>query len=230
MTEQQIVDALEERGIILRNGHFIYASRKHGRDYIDKNALLADTKLAGWLAHMIAVRALENERLPWPQVVAGPAMSGAILAQLVAQELRQFMSLAGDEPIYAVYAEKGPGDKEPIKLRRNYDKVVRGRTVLVVEDVVNTGGSALGTAHAVIEAGGIVTGVGVIWNRGEADKLILRQDGRTVEMPIAALVHRPFPSLTPERCKLEGPCAEGVPLNNDTGHGANFIELDKPRC
>ncbi len=230
MTEDEIVKELEDRGIVIRNGHFTYTSGKHGREYIDKNTLLADTRLASLMAHMLVMKILGDDKLPWPQVVVGPALSGALFARDVGRELALVPNWSDNEPVYVAYAEKA-GDNGPFVLRRNHDKIVRGRTVLVVEDVVNTGGSAIGTAHAVMEAGGIVIAIGVIWNRGEMDKLVLRQPGgKPLEMPLTALVHRPYPSLTPAQCKEYGPCAEGVRMNTDTGHGANFLELDKPRC
>src|SRR5688500_2475241 len=101
MKEDEIVEELLKRGIVLRDDHFRYSSGKHGEDYIDKNALLAHSTLSGALVHEIVMRWM-SEKAAFPDVVVGPAMSGAILAHLVAHE---FSRLSG-KLVYAVFVEK----------------------------------------------------------------------------------------------------------------------------
>lgn len=230
MKEEEIVAELMKRGIVLRGDHFRYTSGKHGDDYIDKNALLAHSALAGALVQELVGRRLDDERAPHPQVVVGPAMSGAILAHLVAHEFSRVADWLRLEPAYAAFVEKD--EKSGLfRLGRNYDKVVRGRNVLIVEDVINTGGTALATAHSVMMAGGVVVGVSVIWNRGVEDHLVLRTPGGDpLKLPVAALVHRPFPSYTEAQCKERGPCARGVPLNLNFGHAAAFLAKDREKA
>ena len=227
MQEKEIIDELVKRGIVLRDGHFRYTSGKHGEDYIDKNALLAHSTLAGALVHALAQRWLERSELPFPDVVVGPAMSGAILAHLMAHELGRVPNWSDDETVYAAFVEKDPASGL-FKLGRNYDKVVRGRNVLVVEDVVNTGGTAMAAAHTAMVAGGVVIGVAVLWNRGTSDKLTLpNAGGGVMKLPITALVHHPLPSFTEKECAERGPCARGVKLNVNFGHGAAFLAKDR---
>lgn len=227
MQEKEIIDELVKRGIVLREGHFRYTSGKHGEDYIDKNALLAHSTLAGALVHELALRWFEVGERPFPDVIVGPAMSGAILAHLMAHELNRVPNWSDDEPVYAAFVEKDPRSGL-FKLGRNYDKVVRGRNVLVVEDVVNTGGTAMASAHSVMVAGGVVVGVAVLWNRGADDELTLPNvGGGVMKLPITALVHHPLPAYTESQCRERGPCARGVPLNVNFGHGAAFLAKDR---
>lgn len=228
MQEEEIVEEFQKRGILLRDGHFRYTSGKHGEDYIDKNALLAHTDLAGSLVHEMALGHLgEDDGALAPDVIIGPAMSGAILAHLVAHEYTRVAHWFLDGPVLAAFVEKDP-KSGMFRLARNYDKVVRGRRVLVVEDVINTGGTAMAAAHSVIMAGGTVIGVSVIWNRGASDKLTLPDAGGGVmELPISALVHRPLPSYSEEDCSRYGPCSRGVQLSVNFGHGAEFLAKER---
>jgi|GEM_PF-1479578 len=230
MREEEIIEELVKRGIVLRGDHFRYASGKHGEDYVDKNALLAHTALARALVHALVVRTLEDPRAPFPDVVVGPAMSGAILAHLAAHELGRVPNWTDEEPVYAAFVEKDP-ETGLFKLGRNYDKVVRGRNVLIVEDVINTGGTAMAAAHATMMAGGVVTGVSVIWNRGAEDHLVLPSgDGHALKLRVTALVHHPFPSFTEAQCREYGPCARDIPLNLNFGHAAAFLAKDREKA
>jgi orotate phosphoribosyltransferase len=230
MEEDEIVEELLKRGIVLRGDHFRYSSGKHGEDYIDKNALLAHSSLAGALVHEMVVRRLDREDIPRPEVIVGPAMSGAILAHLVAMEFTRLPGWAFDEPVYAAFVEKD--EKTGLfKLGRNYDKVVRDRNVLVVEDIINTGATAIAAAHAAMMAGGLVIGVSVIWNRGVESKLALPRPGAApLTLPVDALIHRPFPAYTEAQCKERGPCARGIPLNLNFGHAAAFLAKDREKA
>lgn len=224
MKEDEIVEELLKRGIVLRDDHFLYTSGKHGEDYIDKNALLAHSTLSGALVHEMVAR-WTSEKAAFPDVVVGPAMSGAILAHLVAHE---FSRLSG-KLVYAAFVEKEPNGI--FKLGRNYDKVVRGRNILVIEDVINTGGTAMAAAYTVMMAGGIVIGASVIWNRGEEESLTLPSaGGGLMKLPVSALVHRPFPSFTEAQCRERGPCFRGVPLNLNFGHAAAFLAKDREKA
>lgn len=229
MMSDEIIRALKERGIVLsyKETHFCYSSGKHGEDYIDKSALLAHSTLSGRLVQEMVMRWIDDEKSPFPEVIVGPAMSGAILAHLVAHEFNRFATLMGFETTYASFADKDPltGIFKP---GRGYDKVVRGRKVLVVEDVINTGGTVMATAHAAMMAGGVVIGINVIWNRGDDGKLMLpNAGGGVMALPIKALVHHPFPSYTAEECLMRGPCSRGIPLNRDFGHGAEFLAKER---
>ena len=92
-------------------------------------------------------------------------------------------------------------------LRRGFE-IPPGTRVLVVDDVVTTGGSLVETRACIAEAGGVVIGIGVL-----AD----RTAGRTVtDVPFFACLTLDFPSFPPEACPL---CAAGIPLASPRGSG-----------
>ena len=180
--------AFEASGALLR-GHFVYTSGRHGAEYLEKFRILEDPRatveLAGSIAaHFAAVR---------PQLVAGPATGGVILAYDVARQLG----------LKAVYAERGPQGGRV--LRRGF-AIEPGTRVLVVADIVTTGGSLRETLDCVRAAGGNPIGVGVLADRtGGVMEL---------EVPFCACLTVNFPSYPHDACPL---CAAGVPLSGPRG-------------
>src|SRR2546430_6979226 len=127
--------AFESAGAFLR-GHFVYTSGRHGADYLEKFRILEDPTATSELAGMIAERFGPLR----PELVAGPATGGIILAYEVARQLR----------VDAVYVERG--ERGGRVLRRGFE-IPPGTRVLVVDDVVTTGGSLVETEAGVTDAG-----------------------------------------------------------------------------
>ena len=175
--------AFESAGAFLQ-GHFVYTSGRHGADYLEKFRILEDPKATTALAAMIA----ERFRSLGPELVAGPTTGGIILAYEVARQLG----------VDAVYAERG--EQGGRVLRRGFE-IPSGTRVLVVDDVVTTGGSVAETQTCIANAGGLVIGIGVL-----AD----RTAGRAAtDVPFYACLTLDFPSYAPDGCPL---CAAGIPV------------------
>src|ERR1700694_3716810 len=182
--------AFESAGAFLR-AHFVYTSGRHGADYLEKFRILEDPKATTELAGMIAHQ-YESLR---PELVAGPTTGGIILAYEVARQLG----------VDAVYVERGESGGRV--LRRGFE-ISPGTRVLVVDDVVTTGGSLAETNACVTNAGGVVIGIGVL-----AD----RTAGRAVtDVPFFACLTVDFPSYEPDACPQ---CAAGVPVASPRGSG-----------
>jgi orotate phosphoribosyltransferase len=99
-------------------------------------------------------------------------------------------------------------------LRRGYDRVVSGKRVLVVDDIVNTGLSLRQTADAVRGAGGRVVGAACLVSRGDVSARGLGVDR------FAFLLEYRIPAWPARDCKL---CQAGVPINARYAHGAEFL-------
>jgi orotate phosphoribosyltransferase len=183
MSEHDARRAFESAGAFLR-GHFVYTSGRHGGDYLEKFRILEDPRATTELAGMIA----ERFRALHPELVAGPTTGGIILAYELARQLG----------VDAVYVERG--EKGGRVLRRGFEISPDAR-VLVVDDIVTTGGSVVETQTCIANAGGVVIGIGVL-----AD----RTAGRVAtDVPFYACLTVDFPSYTPDACPL---CASGVPV------------------
>jgi orotate phosphoribosyltransferase len=175
--------AFESTGAFLR-GHFVYTSGRHGADYLEKFRILEDPLTTTQLAGMIA----ERFRPLQPELIAGPTTGGIILAFEVARQLG----------VEAVYVERG--ERGGRVLRRGFEISPETR-VLVVDDVVTTGGSLVETQACIATAGGVVIGIGVL-----AD----RTAGRVAtDVPFYACLTVDFPSYPPDTCPL---CASGIPV------------------
>jgi len=186
--------AFEAAGAFLR-GHFVYTSGRHGADYFEKFRILEDPKATSALAAMIAK---EFRRLT-PELVAGPTTGGIILAYEVARQLG----------VNAVYVERGESGGRV--LRRGFE-IPPGTRVLVVDDVVTTGGSVAETEACVTDGGGVVIGIGVL-----AD----RTAGRAAtNVPFFACLTVDFPSYPPDACPH---CAAGIPLAAPRGSGKKVL-------
>jgi orotate phosphoribosyltransferase len=123
--------------------------------------------------------------------VAGPTTGGIILAHEVARQL-------GLRAIYAERREDGIGRE----FRRGF-ALRPGERVVVVDDIMTTGGSVQETLDAVRSSGGDVAGAAVLVDRsGGAAHL---------DVPIEALWRLDIPTYTPADCPL---CAKGVPATH----------------
>jgi len=138
---------LSDMGAVLE-GHFQYASGRHGPLYVEKFRLLEDpqatTNLCGQIARHFADADVE--------LVVGPTTGGIILAFETARQM--------GVPNY--FAERrAEGGRE---FARGFS-FKPGQRTLVVDDVLTTGGSVLDTIAAVREAGGEPIGVGLVVDR-----------------------------------------------------------------
>lgn len=190
-------EILAAAGAILTDRHVVYTSGKHGSAYINKDAVYPHTAQVAELCRQLAALARPYR----PDVICGPALGGLILAQWTAHHLG----------VLAVYAEKGDGG---LVLRRGYDTLVRDRRVVVVEDIVNTGGSLRATVQTVRAAGGLVVAAVALVNRGGVR-------ASDVEVPaLHALVEIALEAWDPEECPH---CRAGVPVDTTVGKGREFL-------
>lgn len=100
-------------------------------------------------------------------------------------------------------------------IRRGFDKLIPGKRVLVVEDILTSGGSARRTVEAVKALGGEVVGVAVLCNRGNV------QSEAVGNVPITAIFNVDMVMYFEEECP---DCASGVPVRTDFGKGADFLK------
>lgn len=154
MDDAAIEAILQESGALLE-GHFLLTSGRHSNRYIEKFRLLEQPQLTSRLCAEIARRFADDGI----ECVIGPVTGGIILAFEVARHL-------GCRAFYAERAKDGNG----FELRRGFT-MRPGEKVLVVEDIVTTGGSVRQVVETVREAGAEVVGVALLVDRsgGNAD-------------------------------------------------------------
>jgi len=204
MTPAEVLSELEKHGAVIQNTHVVYTSGRHGDTYINKDAIFPDVMVISELCRTIAAEFRDAE----VDVVAAPAIGGVVLAHWTAYHLSSH-----SRPVRAVYAEKDTAGK--FVLRRGFPDVVKSRKVLVVEDILTTGGSASAVIEAVRQAGGHVVGLSAICDRGGVQIQDLGHPPR-----FFALSRLPLDSWPATDCPL---CAKGVPVNVEVGKGREFL-------
>ncbi|HWQ73582.1 MAG TPA: orotate phosphoribosyltransferase [Desulfitobacteriaceae bacterium] len=185
MTENKTPDVLEifkQSGALLQ-GHFRLTSGKHSAQYMQCAQVLQYPHLATQLGAELA-KAWQGQGI---RTVIGPAMGGIIVAHEV----------AGALGVRALFTERENG---VMSLRRGFS-LSPGEKVLVVEDVITTGGSVREVLAVVRELGAEPVGVGVLVDRSGGKQ--------SFGVPLTSLLQLNIEAFEPEQCRL---CAEGIPV------------------
>lgn len=182
MRRDDLLDLFRRSGALLE-GHFRLSSGLHSTGYLQCALVLSDPRSAEALGAAIAasVRGLRAT------VVLSPALGGVVIGHEVARALG----------VRALFAERQDG---VLTLRRGFTLSESDR-VLVVEDVLTTGGSTRETMQVAAAAGGQVVGAAAIVDRSGGTA--------TFDVPFAALLDIDLPTYQPDACPL---CAKGLPV------------------
>ena len=190
----------------LRDGHFQLKSGRHGDAYVEKFAVLADpgatSELVGyWVARLRGeTGGAEGGRAP-VDLVAGPTTGGIILAFETARQL-------GTLGIFAEEVSDGDGGTRR-EFRRGFS-ILPGERVLLVDDILTTGGSLLAMIPAVEALGGEIVECVVLVDRSDGrETLTSPTTGRTY--PLRALWQLDLPTYEPGEATCPR-CAAGDPL------------------
>jgi orotate phosphoribosyltransferase len=147
MNRETVLDLFRASGALLE-GHFRLTSGLHSSGYLQCALVLQHPEHAEKLGAALA----EKTRALNVGLVVSPALGGLIIGHEVARGLG----------VRAIFAERQEG---MLTLRRGFT-IAPGERVLVVEDVLTTGGSTRETIDVVTNAGGQVVGAASIINRG----------------------------------------------------------------
>ncbi len=174
---------LRSTGAILE-GHFKLASGRHSGTYIEKFRIMENPVATTALCGMIA----DHYRDSGATLVVGPAMGGVILAFETARQMG----------VGSIYAEKdGQGG---LFFDRGF-KIEPGQPVIVIDDVLTTGGSVRKTLDVVRASGGDIVGVAFLIDRTNG--------GVDFGVPFYACHAMSVESFPADDCPL---CREGLPL------------------
>ena len=210
MKEQDVLQILNKVGAVITNSHIVYTSGKHGTAYVNKDAVYPHTIETSLLCRAIA----EHFAHDHVDVVIAPAIGGVILSQWIAYHLTEMQQ----RTVLGVYAEKAEtGDAFVIK--RGYDKLLAGKNVLVVEDVLTTGGSVKKVIEAVRDIGGTVIGLGALCNRGGITPADVANPPK-----LFSLIHVTLEAWDEDVCPL---CAKQIPINISVGKGREYLSKKK---
>jgi orotate phosphoribosyltransferase len=189
---------LREFEVLMTDGHFDYGNGYHGRVYLNPHRIFRQPSLI-WRLGQDLLDVLPEQVVAQTEVVAGPVLGGALLAHTLAGLLDGRRSLSTPATSFAPLSADAAGD---LVLRPFYREIVKGRRVLIADDVRNTG-KTFERAKSVIEsAGGRVIATAQIYDRLEAIV--------DLGVPNIALAEYRAPENYPVAdCPL---CRDGVPV------------------
>lgn len=182
LSHEEILEVFKKHKA-LKEGHFLLTSGRHSDRYLQCALVLqypdVAEKLCRQLLKKIAIQDID--------IVIGPAIGGITLAYEIGRQLGAI----------ALFAER---EDNVMALRRGFS-IPQGAKVLVVEDVITTGGSVKETIEVVKAHGGEVGGVACLVDRS----------GGKVDLgyPLYSLLSMEVVSYEADVCPI---CQQGLPL------------------
>jgi orotate phosphoribosyltransferase len=180
LPREQILEIFRESKALLE-GHFQLTSGLHSSQYFQCARVLQYPKYL----HLLAGEIAKHFQLSEIEVVISPAIGGVVVGTEVGRMLRA----------RTIFAERKEGKME---LRRGFE-IRQGERVLVVEDVVTTGGSVFEVVDIVSKARGVLAGVGYIVDRSNGKIEFDAKYFSVLQLDVVA--HKP------EECPM---CAQGL--------------------
>ncbi len=163
--EKALAD-LQQYEVLMLNGHFDFGNGYHGAVYLNPHQLFRHPATI-WRFAQDLLDVMPSELVQRTEVVAGPVTGGALLAHTIAGLLDSRRSLTHPPCSFAPFNYDGYGSGG-FALRTFYRGELKGKRVLLADDVRNTGETFARCAALVKEAGGTVVATIEIYDRCEA--------------------------------------------------------------
>lgn len=184
---------------VVMEGHFDYGNGFHGNLYLNPHQLFQWPSTI-WRVAQDLIDVMPTEFLERTEIVAGPTTGGALLAHTVAGLLDGRRAMTHPPYSFAPFSESGGS----ASLSPFYASRMKGKRVLIVDDVRNTGTTFRRCADLVVAAGGEVIGTMQIIDRCEACV--------SLEVPNVSLVeYKAPPNYPASSCPM---CAANVPITS----------------
>ena len=203
-------EALFRSSGALRDGHFLLKSGRHGEHYLEKFQVLQDPAVTSELCAFWAMAERGIDGRPTADLVAGPTTGGLILAFETGRQLG----------LRAIFAEEVRNQDSAVRreFRRGF-RIEPGERVILVDDILTTGGSLLVMIPAVEALGGEIVACHVLVDRsGGMASLTSPRTGRVYPLAALWVLDLPTYEAGPATCPR---CADGTPLHapGSTGTG-----------
>ena len=189
---------LQREAVLLSSGHFDYGNGYHGEAYVNPHQLFRHPSTI-WRFAQDLLDVVPFDVLQRVEVVAGPATGGALLAHTMAGLLDSRRPLTVPRCLFAPIHDDASGG---LTLREFYAREIKGKRVLLADDVRNTGKTLVRCAELIRNAGGELVATVVICDRREAMY--------GLDVPHIALAEYATPhNHAAGSCPL---CKDGVPI------------------
>ncbi len=195
-------EALFRSSGAFREGHFQLKSGRHGDAYVEKFQVLQDPAATSELCGYFAARGRGRDGETLVDLVAGPTTGGVILAFETARQLG----------VRGIFAEEVRADDGTVRreFRRGF-RIEPGERVVLVDDILTTGGSLLAMLPAVEAMGGEIVECVVLVDRS-AGRATLTSPLTDRVYPLRSLWQLDLPTYEPGPATCPC-CADGIPLH-----------------
>lgn len=211
---------VEGLGAFTTGSHIVYTNGHHSRNHLNWGMVLEHPDIALIAAGLLG-EVVDQYNF---DTIVGPVHTGDKVARDLFFELNKRRiglkcAYAEEEKVlrsvkFNKVWTKRKVDTGELFFPRRQELVVSGRKVLVVDDVVTTGGTVKKTIEAVQRVGGIVVASAVVYNIGTIDDSF-------ADVPFLAMKRADMPFWEEDLCL---PCQEGVPINIQVNkHGRDFL-------
>ena len=161
---EKAIKDLRDSEVLMIDGHFDYGNGYHGRTYLNAHQLFRHPSTI-WRFAQDLIDLLPGDLVQRTEVVAGPVTGGALLAHTIAGLMDSRRALTHPPCSFAPFNYEPAGG---FALRTFYRNEIKGKRVLLADDVRNTGETFARCASLVREAGGTVVATVEIYDRLEA--------------------------------------------------------------
>ena len=185
-----VAQIYKDSGALLE-GHFILSSGNHSNRYLQSAKVLEDPKraevLATELAKMIKEAGIEVD------TVCAPALGGVLAGYELARALG----------VRSIFVERKDGE---MQLRRGFE-VKEGEKIIICEDIITTGGSAMEASEIIESLGADVVAFAALANRGFCKRASSNKEAKPEcklpkEKPFFALADFEFEMYSPDECPM----------------------------
>ncbi len=206
MSEEEIRKAMADAGAVLTDGHFIYTKGGHGKTYVNMRLLGHRAGLLDEIGRELGASIGEHQLCP--DLIIGPETMGRTLAQTTAAWL-------GIDAIWCSIVEVDGVKKAVFDEKFDFGRLVAGKRFVIVDELLNTGGSILLVIDLIREFGGEVIGIAVAVSR--SPQITHETFGVPVLMVLVTVYG--LEVFMQDDCVETGPCSNRIPVNERPGHG-----------
>lgn len=192
--EQEIFERMKAIGVFVQV-HARIRSGRHTCIYCNGDALLSQPSLVNTATFFLS----QQVRHDGIEVVVGPPMGGITIA----------FSMAGILGCSFALAERGIDGR--LFFSQTFQEIVRGKRVLIVDDVITSGTSDQEVISLLLEVGAIPVKAAALISRKALSPISKR-----LGIPVVSLIKYPVRSWTKDTCPL---CKKGIPVDPHYGHG-----------
>lgn len=209
MIQDSILVDLESQEAVLTGSHFVLTSGLHSTAYINMRAIAHQ---AWWLDRIGREMATQ---------LAGTNVDLLLGPETLGRTLAQFAAIGStSDAIWCDIVQTDEGRRASFSPKFNFGRLVAGKRVGFVDDLLTSGSSIALAVDLVVACGGIPAIAVVAVRRTPA---ITEVDCKVPELRVLADVPG-FETFSPEDCATHGPCSRHVPMVLRPGHGHKWIQ------